>query len=310
MLYYQYHVGLSELVFGMKIEQLIVQYLYLNKELTLPGIGTFKILSEIGLQSNDERNFILPEDAISFEYNIKAQEDTKLIDFIWEKTRKVRTLISSDLESFIGNGKQFLNIGNPFFITGLGTLVKTQKNDYVFFPGNFIQPKINLPGFLPTEKSDDEISFRSEVRGTNQKMKRILIIGVTVILVFFIAGWLIFFKKNKATEKSNSTIENGNITNQKLVPDSIAIRSNDSAAIINKSGYTFKVVIKSFTNPVEAKKSYKKLSSYGHQLILYTDDSLTYKLSMPFNNPLRDTALIKDSLKRFIFGGSPYIESH
>jgi hypothetical protein len=71
---------------------------------------------------------------------------------------------------------------------------------------------------------------------------------------------------------------------------------------------TFKVVIKEYPDYTEASKSYTKLTGFGHTLVLYTTDSVLFKIAMPFSLPLKDTALVKDSLRRYLFSGNPYIE--
>ncbi|MBK7883641.1 MAG: hypothetical protein IPJ81_07415 [Chitinophagaceae bacterium] len=76
----------------MKIEQLIVQYLYKNKEVTLQGIGKFKLSPDVAIPEDNEKEFAMPQNAILFEYNIKSIEDTGLIDYIVQQTRKIKPL--------------------------------------------------------------------------------------------------------------------------------------------------------------------------------------------------------------------------
>jgi len=45
-----------------------------------------------------------------------------------------------------------------------------------------------------------------------------------------------------------------------------------------------------------------------HEVIMYTSDSLHYKLAEPFTLPLSDTARIRDSLNKFYYNGKAYIE--
>ncbi len=50
------------------------------------------------------------------------------------------------------------------------------------------------------------------------------------------------------------------------------------------------------------------LTIRGHKVIMYTADSINYKLAEPFTLPLADTTRIKDSLNRFYYSGKAYIE--
>ena len=111
----------------MKIEQLIVQHLYSHKQVTLQGIGTIFLNPAITLPTEGDKDFLLPENAFSFEFNLKSTEDDALINYIVEHTRKIKPLASADLESYLILSKQFLNIGKPIVIEGVGTIQKSQQ---------------------------------------------------------------------------------------------------------------------------------------------------------------------------------------
>jgi hypothetical protein len=127
----------------LKIEQLFVQYLYKIKHVNLTGIGVFRLRPDIALPTEGDKDYSMPPDAFSFEYNLKTTEDEGLVDYIVEQTIKIKPLASSDLDSYAILAKQFLNIGKPFLIEGVGTIQKSQQGDYEFIPGNFITPKID-----------------------------------------------------------------------------------------------------------------------------------------------------------------------
>ncbi|MEO6404014.1 MAG: hypothetical protein ABIY51_05960, partial [Ferruginibacter sp.] len=64
-------------------------------------------------------------------------------------------------------------------------------------------------------------------------------------------------------------------------------------------GYNFKVVIKQLSTKQAADIAFQRLASFGHKLVLITDDSIHYKISIPFTTPIADTLRAKDSLSRF-----------
>ena len=51
-----------------------------------------------------------------------------------------------------------------------------------------------------------------------------------------------------------------------------------------------------------------KLNSWGHKVIMYTEDSVTYKLAELFKLPLSDTARMRDSLNRFYDAKNIFVE--
>ena len=126
----------------MKIEQVIVQHLYNNRQVSLQGIGTFKLDNFIPHQTDPDKEPVIPAGSIIFEYNPRATEDVALIDSIVINTKKIKPLATADLDSYLMLGRQFLNIGKPFIIEGLGTLDRTREGELEFIPGQFNNLKV------------------------------------------------------------------------------------------------------------------------------------------------------------------------
>lgn len=295
----------------MKIEQLIVQYLYSNKQVTLQGIGTIKLDPSVALPDGNDKNkdFVMPENAFQYEYNLKAEEDGGLIKYIVEHTRKILPLATSDLESYTMLAKQFLNIGKPLVIEGVGTIQKNQMGLYQFIPGNFITPKIDdIPKQL-REKRDESVSFESESMPDNSR--RNLMIGIGT-LVLILAGLGIYYFANiyNTTAPEPITEQEVVVTTDTTRTDTMVKQITDTvnatAPVINTDSSTFKIILKNYASSEAADKAFKRLSTYGHKLRIITVDSANFELAMPFRTPLADTLRAKDSLRRF-FGGKPYV---
>lgn len=290
----------------MKIEHYIVQFLYTSKKVTLQGIGTFTLDPSVLLptENEKEKDIALPENAFQFTFNLKATEDLELVNYIIQHTGKIFPLASSDLESYTTLAKQFLNIGKPLVIEGVGTIQKTQQGDYQFISGHFITPKIDdIPKQL-REKRDESISFETPIKVNNDK-RNLQFVVVAVLLLFI--GFALFYlmKENTSDFKSANS--------EKTTPaDSMKIKSFDSDKITNnnssnKDNFTFKIILKKYPSEEKMKTVYDRLRSYGHKLIIIKLDSSNYELAIPFKTPLSDTLRAKDSLKEF-FGGSPYVK--
>ena len=87
--------------------------------------------------------------------------------------------------------------------------------------------------------------------------------------------------------------------------------STDSNKTVNKNqtdSFTFKVVVNEFTNTQDALIRLANLKSYNRNVIMYTDDSITYKIAEPFIAPLSDTTRVLDSLNRYYAKGKTRIE--
>lgn len=298
----------------MKVEQLIVQHLYNNKQVTLQGIGTIHLDPAVSIPQDGDKTTIVPENAFSFEYNLKAGEDEALIDFIVQQTRKIKPLASSDLESFSILAKQFLNIGKPLTIEGIGTILKNQAGVYEFTPGHFASPKLEDAPKQLKEKTDESISFENEAPKKSNSRGFLLFAFFVLIACLTAMGLYYFIFKNKAAK--TDTVETQQVTPATTdtlppVADSTAklqdsLATQTTAVAPPKDSFNFKIVLKDYPDEAAVNKAFQKLTSYGHKLMVIKADSAKYQLAMPFTAPLGDTAKMRDSLKIF-FGGKPYI---
>jgi nucleoid DNA-binding protein len=305
----------------VKIEQAVVLYLVKHKQISLQGIGTFRIDGTVPENSDNDKPVIIPAEAISFVYDPKIGEDPELVDFIVQNTKKIKPLASADLDSFLTLGRQFLNIGKPFTIQNLGTLDKLKSGVLEFKAGPLIQrvevpkPKIEDDG---AEKHEENLFNDYQRRPSSNNGKAVLfILAVIVIAGIAWAVWEFGFKKNNE-ESTTATVD-------KIVPvfdsaanlkrlDSIAaaLKAADTVRNAQKTSVdsiTFKVVVKETTNMKVAIARLQRLKSLGRDVIMYTDDSITYKVAQPFALPLSDTTRILDSLNKFYYVGRAHIET-
>lgn len=300
----------------MKIEQLLVQHFYNNREVTLQGMGTFTLSPDFVLPMETDKDVVMPENAISFTYNSKATEDEALINFIVHQTRKIKPLASADLDSYLMLGRQFLNIGKPFKIEGLGIIEKNQQGDYEFKQGHFANSKLEAALTELKEKAEDDISFAAIRNPSGIPGKNILLICASVVLLA-IAGWAAWYFFNRKNERPPDVITEP----QKPLPSSTlpkdtakpVVTKTDTTVTVPSAanttgGYTFKIVFRENLDKTSAISKMNDLVSRGHKVIMYTKDSIYYKLAEPFTRPISDTARIRDSLNRFFYNGRAHVE--
>ncbi len=300
----------------MKIEQLLVQHFYNNREITLQGMGTFTLSPEFMLPMENDKEVVMPENVISFHYNPKATEDESLIDFIVQQTRKIKPLASADLDSYLVLGKQFLNIGKPFKIDGVGVLEKNQTGEYEFKQGHYANSKLEAaPALLKEKAEDDDISFAAIRPSSGGNGKKILLIIASVIVLVLIAWavWHFLLRKKDTGTVTDNPVEQ--TTTPPVVPVDTAKPvepKKDTVALQpvapKSDNYTFKVVFKETIDKAMAIAKMKDLIARGHMVIMYTKDSVYYKLAEPFKRPLSDTARVRDSLNKYYYKDKAYIE--
>jgi hypothetical protein len=209
----------------MKIEQLIVQFLFKKKKVKLQSIGEFTFLSESSTEVSDDDTFYFPENSIQFTFNPKATEDDDLIQYIMLQTGKIKPLAASDLESYIVLSKQFLNIGKSLFLSDLGSIQKNQNNEYLFTQGLSVPIKldINSPQKVDTNQNEKVISFASPVRKKSNKIF-ILPVAILIMIIFSISVFYYFISNRNNTQINNLTP----VIDSASYNDSINLVSNDS----------------------------------------------------------------------------------
>ncbi len=298
----------------MKIEQLIVQQLYNTKNVTLQDIGTFILSPDVAIPFENDKDSVMPLNAISFEYNKKALQDDELISFIVSQTRKIKSLATSDLESYTLLAKQFLNIGKPFPIEGLGILQKTQEGNIEFSQGHSINAKLESAPAILKEKNKEEISFSTQPRESSGKKW-----WIWVALFFIIAATtatIYYFLKNDNKESLvvpvNKTVSDTiDVTKDTVVlplpvmNDTLKKNVPESVPAVNN----LKIVINEHFTKESADKAFARITSFGHKVVIIKKDSAGYKIIMPFTRPLSDTMLIKDSLRQY-FKAKTYVEKN
>ncbi len=285
----------------MTIEQIIVQCLYANKRVGLERIGEFILNDDVVITAPDDKEIVLPDNAIQFKYDNTQAADEVLVDLIKTKKGKMRSLAFSDLESFTSLQKELINIGKTLVLPGLGSLQKLDDGKIHFTQGKFAQPQAEHINEGAREKASEEISFKSEAV-SKPKGKGILI--GTIILVAIIIGAAVYYAMTNTNNSANTseavtadTVQNI-VDTAALGPLPAATPSTDSSA--------YKIAIASHKDSAVAYAAMKKLTNYGHNIILIKKDSITYLLTVPIYKNAADTSRLLDSLSRF-FGYKTFV---
>lgn len=300
----------------MKIQDLLPQYLYQQKKLTLPGLGTFELNSAINVYELKEEGW--PENTITFSPNRNATLSDELLAYIVQHTGKMKPLAFSDLESHLSNGVQMLNIGKPFPLKGIGSLTKINNGDLVFHQGTPALEKIdsiNTDHVKDRTAEQDEINEIDFTHSPEKSSKKVIIILASVLAVALIA-WAVYLampkKQTTAVTEQDETIQQDTIAatppavtdTTAAKPDTAISRKPDTVVVaptpvtVTPSG-TFQLVIQQFKSKAAAQQKFDVLKLRGHNVELKMKDSTRYQIILNVNRPLSDTTYVRDSLKRW-----------
>ena len=296
----------------MKIANLLAQYLYTNKRLDLPGIGTFLLNPSVVVDEKSKHHSALT-DGISFQSNPSIRDVAGLVKYISEKSGKMKVLAESDLESHLQVVEQFLNINKPFLFDGIGTLVRARQGQYEFTPGHAINTRFkNDP-----EKEKQVLSKKDNVDAKYQAFLatppiktpwKKPVIALLILVGIGLAIWAGYTISNRQTNPDDLA-SGSNVDQTEIVADSSQLNSvaADSISKNNAVPSSYKYVLE----VCKAKRAFSRLKTLqdtklASLLQLETKDSVQYKLFvlLPVRN---DTTKVIDSLTAFL-GKKVYIE--
>ena len=289
----------------MTIEQLLVQCFYQNKKVGLQNIGNFELLKDIPLEVNNDKVATIPEGSIQFNSNSKEPADENLVDYIKEHTKKMRSLASSDLESYTSLQKEMIYLGKSLLIPGIGTLHKNDSGYIEFNQGKGYEKITEQAPDRKTSGMKEEVNFNAEKTSGNSK-RGILIFAAILISALSIAAvyYFVNYKKDNVTaneEKAETTKSLDSVTIVKKSTQPIA-----DASSINTDSSTAKVIIRNYKTNADASNNAAKFKSYGHNTDVIMKDSSTYLVAVSLYKPIADTSRMLDSLSR-LFDYKTYI---
>ncbi len=309
---------------ALKLAPLLAQYLYSNRRLDLPGIGTFLLDPSTIIDAEPGKHKTPVLEGISFESNPAVQESADLINFISSQTGKMKPLASADLHSHMELIQQFLNIGKPFMLEGIGSLVKVRSGEYAFRPGPPIAEKaMEAPSRFArdataetAEKTDTYEPLLGPERGGGVKWRKpvsllLLLAGIGAAIW---GGYRVY--QNRIQQSAGSVADSAASPNPTTIVTGNNQTSSTNDTINNKvstpapttvtapSG-TYKFVLET-APPKRAFERYAKLKSFQWDVKMETIDSLHYKLFLLI--PASDTTRVLDSLST-LNGRRVYIES-
>lgn len=300
----------------VKFDSQLASYLSEYKSLKLEGIGEFT-LPEKSTNEQEKELHDFSKDIV-FTYNPKSVTDEEVVFLLVKKLNKIEPLIRSDLESYLSNIKAFLNIGNPYTIEGIGTLIKNDLGKYEFTPGDFLPVKEEL--YAKRENAGENYPLKSKSAAA-RVLVTILIVISAIAAVSGISWAIINFSvkssspdKEILSQERMDTIAQADTTESlinkaSVLKDTAPIRPDEQAVLappIAKDSaaadsVTYKMVFEVTKSKERARSRTAQLNnlhSFAQYDSIPINDSVAYyRLFLKVKiNPV-DTARVKDSLR-------------
>ena len=297
----------------MKLPLLLSQFLYQNKKLDLPGIGSFTLDPNAVIPEASDRNIQSPAAGITFKNAQIPIPDDALIQFIKEHTGKMKSLAASDLDFFLTTGKQLLNIGKPFYLEGIGTLIKNNDGKFDFTPGEYTTARLED---IAEKKKAPTQSFEEPPReyepSSNNVRQGALLLALIAGLIAIGWGGYYLYKRNTYVEPVQERAAakqdpapaqpTDTIRSEPTAPatTSFSPKPADSTAsqptIVPPGATLYKFVILETDRKGRALRRYNQLLGFQLNIKMEQKDSAYFKLYFPIATTFRDTTHIKDSL--------------
>jgi hypothetical protein len=316
---------------GLKLPQLLSQYLYQIRKLDLPGIGSFTLDADAVLPQESDRIGQMAATGIRFRNAVIPVADDNLVNFIKEHTGKMKSLAAADLDFYLTTGRQLLNIGKPFYLDGIGTLIKVKEGGLEFTPGEYMVARLEEQSPERRAAGFDEPAREREVKGNSAKQGVLLLLIVVGLGIVGWAGYYLYKRnsfsepaekqavvladstKTKPARVTDTTSTAADSASKPRIKDTVApvpaapapalpapttaAAATTTAALPPPPGSTlYRFVILATDNKHHALRRYNQLLGYQLNIKMYQKDSAWFKLYFPIAAYPKDTTSIKDSL--------------
>lgn len=287
-----------------KFDSLIYDFLIHQKQAALEKIGVFEVTSESLNIAHGNEVTSIPK--VNFTYDRRATTTAELVDFIAEKLSKNRALIASDLESYFEQVRQFINLGKPYIIPGIGAVSLAKSGAYEFSQQNNEMNAAEEKSARQFYQTDAEQVQESRVKSKNR------LAGVAILIVLLLLaglGWgiyTIFFDKSKQPEVvATPPADSSGAT--KPATDSVSRKPAEpvtsQAPVANQGdSMVFKFIFETTNVPDRAYSRTAQLRSFGDPAgydSSVADGQTTYHLYLRKKMTPADTARARDSLQTY-----------
>jgi hypothetical protein len=280
---------------------LLASFFYEHRRLAVAGLGRLMLGEEATPVSDEHGQLRFPGGSIVFIFDPNEKDDPGLIDYITDRSRKMRALAASDVSSVAAAARELLNIGQSYTFTGIAKLMPLGNRKFQVVPtpvfpnllenrGAPVKPAPRTPLPRPPRAARVYSGARSPSMGGLAILA--ICVAAAAVLVYFL-----FFTGRSQTAGSAGQQP----AYSSAVADTVAPLGN-----MENDGLLHYEVIFEHAGRDRALQRYRQLTGWGHDVVLHTSDSVRYTLAIPVATAAADTEAVKDSI-RVLYGHPVYI---
>lgn len=277
-------------------DTLIRDYIYEHKKVSFEKLGELVVE---GNPTSDPSSF-------KFTYNKRAATTPELITYISEKTGKNKALIASDIESFLELMRQFMNIGKPYEMDGVGMFKLNNAGVYEFAAIDYTHKKEE-----PRKQKIKEAPLVSK-KSSNKNVLTFFALLI-VLGVLGVVGWgtyKLFIEKTTPQIQTQQPVEDSlPVTNTTTVTDTSAIvkdsltKQDSVSTVATSDSSLYKFIHETTTSAARAYQRTNSLKAFKHPSFVDSvkRDTVTYyTLYMQYKLIAADTTIMRDSLQKLL----------
>lgn len=303
-----------------KYDAFIHDYLIQHQQVTLEKIGLLHVAGDQKLPEHGTN----AAPVVQFTFDRKAETDPLLLDFIAERSVKNRALVASDLSSYLEQVRQFINIGKPYIIPGIGAIFMVKNIGYEFSQqsgASFVASPM-----IPVSTTEHYIEADPAESGRIRRKNSLAGLAfVVLVLVIGGIGWGIYnrMSNNKAPETTQSeTSPEATAPEDDTLADSTATATTSPAAdtpapdanaattatapqsVAPGTPRSYKFVFETTASPDRARARIAQLQSFGdpayYDSTKLSDNTYQYRLFLKHDMNIEDSTKVKDSLSMYL----------
>lgn len=266
----------------------------------LPGLGNFIVDKNTKSLEETHHSKVSESLNIQFTHKKSVKLSDELIDYIKEKTGKLRPLAEADIYSYLDDVISYLNLGKSYHLEGIGTLHFLNDGTIDFTLGSPITEKIESK---PSPIIEEKAKEYSQTKPIQIPVKPILL-GIAIIVGLGVTWWLVGLVLDAKKNDTPTPV----IASQPVEPviDTAAIRRDSIAlAIAKEKEGKYKFVLEETNRKTRALRRFAQVNEISPRIQMETADSVTFKIHVVLPATGKDTLRLRDSLNAWYYGTLP-----